>query len=104
MFAASEHRSGAPSCSDAEIALINRRVLRGVVEMDDQENRYIPRPRRCFRAPASEFANRLKGQGPIKIVAIGSSSTAGEGDIVPYTYRLQTSLRDQIQEPHDRRA
>jgi lysophospholipase L1-like esterase len=65
--------------------------------MADQENRYIPAHADAFQHPLPNFANRLKGQGSIKIVALGSSSTAGEGDIVPYTYRLQTALRDKFQ-------
>jgi lysophospholipase L1-like esterase len=65
--------------------------------MADQENRYIPAHVDAFQHPLPNFANRLKGQGSIKIVALGSSSTAGEGDIVPYTFRLQTSLRDKFQ-------
>jgi lysophospholipase L1-like esterase len=36
---------------------------------------------------------RLAGVGAIKIVAIGSSTTAGEGDIVPYPQRLENALR-----------
>jgi lysophospholipase L1-like esterase len=64
--------------------------------MADQENRYIPAHADAFEHPLPNFANRLKGHGPIKIVALGSSSTAGEGDIVPYAYRLQTSLRDKF--------
>jgi lysophospholipase L1-like esterase len=58
-----------------------------------QPNRYIPSHADAFRYRLSNFANRLNGAGSIKIVAIGSSSTAGEGDIVPYTYRLEAALR-----------
>jgi hypothetical protein len=64
-----------------------------MVEMADQENRYIPAHADAFQLPLPNFANRLKGQGSIKIVAIGSSSTAGEGDVAPYPYRLETQLR-----------
>jgi acyl-CoA thioesterase-1 len=45
------------------------------------------------------LAKSLKRQRKIKIVAIGSSSTAGEGDIVPYPLRLEMSLRAAF---HDR--
>src|ERR1700676_3917327 len=38
----------------------------------------------------------LKDQRKIKIVAIGSSSTAGEGDVVPYPYRLELALRNRF--------
>ena len=64
-----------------------------MVQMAAQPNRYIPAHVDDFRYSLPKFADRLKGSGSIKIVAIGSSSTEGEGDIVPYTYRLQTSLR-----------
>jgi len=61
--------------------------------MPEQPNRYVPAHVSPFQYSLPKFADRLKGSGSIKIVAIGSSSTAGEGDIVPYTYRLQTELR-----------
>src|ERR1700681_3175319 len=35
------------------------------------------------------WCRALKDQRKIKIVAIGSSLTAGEGDVVPYPYRLE---------------
>lgn len=41
----------------------------------------------------TNFAARLKGAGPIRMVALGSSSTAGEGDIPPYPHRLEMLLR-----------
>jgi GDSL-like lipase/acylhydrolase family protein len=40
------------------------------------------------------FAARLKGEGVIKMVALGSSTTAGEGDIPPYPPRLEKLLRE----------
>jgi hypothetical protein len=39
------------------------------------------------------LARQLAGAGPINIVAIGSSSTAGEGTIAPYPGRLEAALR-----------
>jgi GDSL-like Lipase/Acylhydrolase family len=39
------------------------------------------------------FAARLKGIGPVRMVALGSSSTAGEGDVPPYPHRLEVLLR-----------
>jgi lysophospholipase L1-like esterase len=60
---------------------------------DDQPNRFIPAHAEIFRFPLRHFSAWLGGAGPIKIVALGSSSTAGEGGIVPYTYRLQDALR-----------
>lgn len=65
-----------------------------VVQMPDQQpNRYIPAHVEAFPYRLPNFANRLNGPGSIKIVAIGSSSTAGEGDIVPYPFRLEAALR-----------
>jgi hypothetical protein len=63
-----------------------------MVEMIDQENRYIPAHADAFQHPLPNFATRLEGQGPIKIVVIGSSSTEGEGNIVPYPRRLKGEL------------
>jgi hypothetical protein len=60
-----------------------------MAQMREQPNRFIPTHVDAFQHRLPNFANRLSGHGSIKIVAIGSSSTAGEGDIVPYTYRLQ---------------
>jgi lysophospholipase L1-like esterase len=39
------------------------------------------------------FARCLRSLGPAKVVAIGSSTTAGEGGIVAYPYRLEALLR-----------
>jgi hypothetical protein len=46
-----------------------------------------------FDRPLFHLAKQLEGAGPVKIVAIGSSSTAGEGAIPPYPGRLETALR-----------
>jgi hypothetical protein len=46
-----------------------------------------------FERPLFHLGKQLNGAGPIKIVAIGSSSTAGEGGIAPYPTRLETALR-----------
>jgi lysophospholipase L1-like esterase len=46
-----------------------------------------------YRLP--HFARSLRGSGPVSIVALGSSSTAGEGGIAPYPSRLQALLKDQ---------
>jgi hypothetical protein len=61
--------------------------------MPDQENLYIPAHVDPFPYPLTRVAGSLATGGAIKIVALGSSSTAGEGDIVPYTQRLETCLR-----------
>src|ERR1700742_3002532 len=44
----------------------------------------------------SNLIARLAGTGPIKMVALGSSSTAGEGDIPPYPHRLEMLLRPRL--------
>jgi lysophospholipase L1-like esterase len=59
---------------------------------DAQPNRSIPIRADAFAHPLPNFAKRLVGGGPVTIVAIGSSSTAGEGRIVPYPIRLQAAL------------
>jgi hypothetical protein len=49
-----------------------------------------------FKYPLPHLTQSLKRQRNIKIVAIGSSSTAGEGKIVPYPCRLEVELRDRF--------
>lgn len=46
-----------------------------------------------FKYPLPRLTESLKRQRKIKIVAIGSSSTAGEGDIIPFPFRLELALR-----------
>ncbi len=53
----------------------------------------------AFKYPLPHLMRSLKLQRKIKIVTIGSSSTAGEGDIVPYPDRLELLLRGGF---HDR--
>jgi len=53
----------------------------------------------AFKYPLPRLMRSLKLQRKIKIVTIGSSSTAGEGDIVPYPARLELLLRGGF---HDR--
>jgi acyl-CoA thioesterase-1 len=60
---------------------------------DQQPNRYIPAHADAFGHPLPNFTKRLVGGGPVKIVALGSSSTAGEGSIVPYPARLEAAMR-----------
>jgi len=43
--------------------------------------------------PLTRLAENLMRQRKTKIVAIGSSSTAGEGDVIPYPHRLELALR-----------
>lgn len=43
--------------------------------------------------PLPNLAKALLGRTPVRIVAMGSSSTAGRGDVVPYPHRLEMYLR-----------
>ena len=43
----------------------------------------------------SQFSERFNAAGPVKNVAIGASSTAGEGGVAPYPCRLELVLRDE---------
>jgi hypothetical protein len=58
-------------------------------------NPEIPAFHLPFKYRLSQFAERFNAGGPVKIVAIGSSSTAGEGGIAPYPCRLELALRDE---------
>ena len=49
-----------------------------------------------FKYPLPHLTQSLKRQRRTRIVAIGSSSTAGEGKIVPYPCRLELALRDRF--------
>ena len=51
-----------------------------------------------LKNPLPHFAKALAGQAPVKIVAMGSSSTAGRWDVVPYPHRLEMYLRFQFGE------
>src|SRR5215471_8573358 len=48
---------------------------------------------RPFGTAIVRLAGVVYASGPIKIVAIGSSTTAGEGGVVAYPYRLEEALR-----------
>jgi hypothetical protein len=60
---------------------------------NDQPSCNIPTDLIRFERPLFHLAKQLGRTGPIRIVAIGSSSTAGEGTIPPYPGRLETALR-----------
>ena len=49
-----------------------------------------------FKYPLPHLTQSLKRQRRTRIVAIGSSSTAGEGKIIPYPCRLELALRDRF--------
>src|SRR4051812_39204563 len=42
---------------------------------------------------AQAIQGSIDGKGPVRIVAMGSSSTAGLRDVVPYPHRLEMYLR-----------
>jgi hypothetical protein len=46
-----------------------------------------------LKSPLPHLAEALRGKGPVRIVAMGSSSTAGREDVVPYPHRLEMYLR-----------
>jgi len=48
-----------------------------------------------YRLPrlAEAIQRSIQGNGPVRIVAMGSSSTAGRADVVPYPHRLEQYLR-----------
>jgi acyl-CoA thioesterase I len=52
-----------------------------------------------FKYPLPHLTESLNSQRKVRIVAIGSSSTAGEGKIVPYPGRLEMTLRDRFRGP-----
>ena len=53
----------------------------------------IPDEMTRLKYPLRHFEAALRGKGPVRIVAMGSSSTAGREDVVPYPYRLEMYLR-----------
>jgi hypothetical protein len=55
-----------------------------------------------LKQPFPHFFGALHGEGPVRIVAMGSSSTAGRGDVVPYPPRLELYLRGQYQDRYPR--
>ncbi len=52
-----------------------------------------------FARPLTHFARSLRGEAPVKAVALGSSTMAGEGDIVALPYRLEALLRKHYSKP-----
>jgi len=52
----------------------------------------IPLARIRLARPLFHLARQLGSGAPVRIVAIGSSSTAGEGGIPPYPVRLQAAM------------
>jgi hypothetical protein len=52
-----------------------------------------------FEYGLPNLAQAIEASDTVKIVALGSSTTAGEGGIVAYPYRLETLLRDKYMSP-----
>ena len=68
---------------------------------DNPADGEIPAEFVTFRYPLPHFSAALRGTAPVKIVAMGSSSTAGrdQGDVVPYPPRAQMYLRRKYANP-----
>jgi hypothetical protein len=67
--------------------------------MADPQNLLIPVHADPLQYPLPHLAERLARGGDVTIVAIGSSSTAGEGGIKPYPGYLQDMLRQTYDNP-----
>jgi lysophospholipase L1-like esterase len=52
-----------------------------------------------FEHPLTNFARSLQGEATAKVVALGSSTIAGEGDVVALPYRLEALLRKHYAKP-----
>ena len=59
----------------------------------------IPAEFITFKYPLPHLAAALLGKDPVRIVAMGSSSTAGREDVVPYPARLEMYLRRKYNNP-----
>jgi len=59
----------------------------------------IPAEFTTLKYPLPRFSAALRGKAPVKIVAMGSSSTAGREDVVPYPHRLEMYLRRKYANP-----
>jgi hypothetical protein len=55
-----------------------------------------------LKHPLENFRKALSGKGPVRVVAMGSSSTAGLRNVVPYPARLELYLRKHYKDddPH----
>jgi hypothetical protein len=58
----------------------------------------VPAEFTSFKYPLPHLTQALQGKGPVRIVAMGSSSTAGRWDVVPYPHRLELYLRARYQD------
>ncbi len=67
----------------------------------EHPNPIIPARPLAFAYPLEILAKQIATDDPVKIVAIGSSSTAGRPPVIPYPYRLETFLRQQYRDHKD---
>jgi hypothetical protein len=65
---------------------------------DTPPNGDIPAELIGFKHPLPHLTHALQGSGPVRIVAMGSSSTSGRADVVPYPHRLEMYLRAEYQQ------
>jgi hypothetical protein len=65
---------------------------------DTPPNGDIPAELIGFKHPLPHLTQALQGSGPVRIVAMGSSSTSGRADVVPYPHRLEMYLRAEYQQ------
>src|SRR5262245_23345793 len=70
--------------------------------MADDAEGDIPAELISLKYPLPNLAAALLRKDPVRIVAMGSSSTAGrnEGDVVPYPSRLELYMRRKYNNPH----
>jgi len=66
---------------------------------DNASDGDIPAEFVTLKYPLPRFAAALLGKDPVRIVAMGSSSTAGREDVVPYPGRLEMYLRRKYNNP-----
>jgi hypothetical protein len=67
----------------------------------EHPNPFIPSRPLAFARPLQNLADQIATDDPVKIVAIGSSSTAGRPPVIPYPYRLETFLRQTYRDHTD---
>jgi hypothetical protein len=68
------------------------------VDMPDVRHCETHLDRFKFNYPLPHLTESLRRQRKTRIVAIGSSSTAGEGDVIPYPARLELLLRGRFRD------
>lgn len=67
--------------------------------MSDSNDASIPVEFTSFRYPLPHLAAALRAHDPVRVVAIGSSSTAGREDVVAYPAWLEMYLRRRYDNP-----